>query len=748
MKQCPRLLAFVLLLILCTAATAWSVEPVSPAVPSASASAPLGSAKFKPSPDSPLGWRGDGTGRYPGATPPQTWSRRVADSAITNARYQARKPKKTGKPADSLPLELGIIKDWLVLGPFPTDDPQADIEKPFIANEASITPDENDKAGGLTWKLLHATIDTQSTHYTNEGTCQDYNIDFIYLYGQLNNQVAYAHTYIYSPTGGNVQLSIHRAGAAAKIWINGQSAVMSPNDWDHIYKANGLLMKGWNRLLVKLSCAEGTKPEGQNPWVSKWRFSTYLSAPLPAEYATKNIAWMTKLPGFSASAPVVVGSRIFTTCGTSDLLCVNKQDGRILWMTTCTPCDAMSAADKSDADYQQTVAPLAEELEQADRNLVQALNSVNGLHGLPTALQEGTDTLIKNKHELEKKLHDALRKIDRRKYVPLYGNEVSGTNGTPCTDGQHVYVAVGGGMKGPGAYVIAAYDLNGRRIWSFHEALGASEHGNHISPALVDGKLIYAANTTLLALDAQTGAVAWRNKLPQDAQNSCSCMFVPTKIGETSVLLAYPSDILRASDGKILSHLKLDNETFFSGLATPVVENGVLYTDGGVFKKVFHAVQLPEAIDGAMHVAWKLDGAQWRLEKSSGFSIASSIVANGLYYTVDTMGALTAIDPATHEAIYTRRIEMYQRASRQVYGFAASPILGGKNLYFFDNTGCCLLLEPQRDYKEVARNIIENQVASDWQDYKQELFYASPVCDGSAMYLKGSEYLYCIGNTR
>ena len=264
---------------------------------------PLGSPKFLPTPEAPIGWRGDGTGRYPGATPPQTWSRRVADSAVTGARYQARRPERSSKPADSLPLELGIVKDWLVLGPFPTDDPQAAIEKPFIANEASITPDENDKASGLTWKLLHATIDTQSTHYTNEGTCQDYNIDFIYLYGQLKNQVAYAHTYIYSPTGGKTELSIHRAALAAKIWLNGQPTLMSPNDWDHIFRASVVLQKGWNRLLVKLSCAEGTKPEGQNPWVSKWRFCTYLSPPLPAEYETRNIAWMTKLPGLQRLVP-------------------------------------------------------------------------------------------------------------------------------------------------------------------------------------------------------------------------------------------------------------------------------------------------------------------------------------------------------------------------------------------------------------------------------------------------------------
>lgn len=39
---------------------------------------PLGSTKFQPTPDKPIGWRGDGSGRYPGATPPTRWERKKA----------------------------------------------------------------------------------------------------------------------------------------------------------------------------------------------------------------------------------------------------------------------------------------------------------------------------------------------------------------------------------------------------------------------------------------------------------------------------------------------------------------------------------------------------------------------------------------------------------------------------------------------------------------------------------------------
>src|SRR6476646_2031450 len=33
----------------------------------------LGSPNFMPTPEQPIGWRGDGTGRYPAATPPTSW---------------------------------------------------------------------------------------------------------------------------------------------------------------------------------------------------------------------------------------------------------------------------------------------------------------------------------------------------------------------------------------------------------------------------------------------------------------------------------------------------------------------------------------------------------------------------------------------------------------------------------------------------------------------------------------------------
>lgn len=79
----------------------------------ASAAPPLGSPGFQPSRTRPVGWRGDWTGRFPGANPPMEWSRRIKGST-TEIRYPAGEPG-----AGSFPLEHFTIKERLVAGPNP-----------------------------------------------------------------------------------------------------------------------------------------------------------------------------------------------------------------------------------------------------------------------------------------------------------------------------------------------------------------------------------------------------------------------------------------------------------------------------------------------------------------------------------------------------------------------------------------------------------------------------------------------------
>jgi hypothetical protein len=364
--------------------------------------------------------------------------------------------------------------------------------------------------------------------------------------------------------------------------------------------------------------------------------------------------------------------------------------------------------------------------------------------------QAELDKLLRDKRTLERKIHSALAAIDRKRFPPMPDNEVAASNPTPVSDGERVYWACGGGMKGPGASVVACYDFDGRRIWSYHEAFGAAEHGLHTSPVLVDGKLIYGAHKWLVAFDAATGAIAWRQHLPS-YHEFCGSSPQVVRLGGENAILTPHTFLYRASDGALLAGNAL--QTF--GDLTPIAENGVLYYPNK-FKRwsddnvAFVALQLPtNAVEkSTLKPLWELKWEDTHVPlRGVSYFVASPLYANGIVYAIDMSGGLIALDPATQKTVFRRWLDWYNRYDRFLYGVAASPTLGGRNVFFVDDAGYTIILKPGPVYAEAGRNILENVHLSSesGNPCKQEAFYTAPIFDGRRMYLKGEEYLYCIG---
>ncbi len=723
---------------------------------------PLGSPGFYPTSERPLGWRGDWTGRFPGATPPTQWSRRVK-GITSEIKYQAEKP--SGAPGtDSHSLEYFTIKEWLVTGPFAVHDPEKDIERDFLGGEEAVLPARGDKAGDSTWKHLRVGIDTQSCHYHNEGTCGDLNVDFVYTFGNLpqsgrvetldvplNNKVAYAHTYFHSPADGEVMLRVNYAAAAVRVLLNGRTVPIQSGQAVQVS-----LKKGWNRLLVKAASGEAAVPVGQNPWVSRWRFAAYLEPVLPVSYETRNVAWMTKMTGRSMSGPIIVGDRIFVGSGMTDLLCLDKKTGKILWLRSNTPYDAMTNAERSaNADIKQKIEPLMTELDALNHEAVDAINAAVSPAGLSSDRQTELDEKLKAKAEAERAVHDAFARIDRRKYPPMYRNEVSSSNAVPLSDGRHVYWVAGGGMKGPGSHVIACFELGGKRVWNWHDggSLGSTEHGNHMSLNLVDGRVIYSANGTLMALDAKTGKEQWRN-CPDDWQNighgSNSPLVV--KVGDENAIIQIRY-IHRVSDGTVICPSNLE----LWGVLTPIVQDGVIFNPcrwrGFDAPVSFVGVKLPAdtGTDAETETVVDLDGKDVTMPlRAEGpiFMVASPLWVDGVVYSIEMGGGLAAVDTVAGKALYRQYLDGYNRYNRYMYGVAASPTLAGRNIYITDDAGYTHIIRPGSRLVESGRNVIENIHLSGLggNPCRQESFYTSPFFEGKRMYLRGEEYLYCIGS--
>jgi len=729
-------------------------------VAAAATGEPLGSPGFKPTPERPVGWRGDWTGRFPGATPPSEWGRRVK-GITSEIRYQAGRP--AGEPGpSSRPLEYFTLKEWLVAGPFAVEDPAQGIDRDFLGGEGQVEPDKGAKAGDVAWKPLRVGVETQSCHYHNEGTCGDLNVDFVYVFGNLpesgpvkpldvplDNKVAYAHTYFHSPSRGEAMLRVNYTAAAIKVFVNGRAVAIKRGQ-----PAKVSLEKGWNRLLVKAASGEAAVPEGQNAWVSRWRFAAYLEPVLPVSYEARNIAWMTKMTGRSMSQPIVVGDRVYVGSGMTDLLCIAKTTGKILWLRPNTPYDAMTDEQRAASPaIQEKIGPLASRLDALNEEAVKAINAAVCPGGLSSDQQAEVDKKLKAKSDAERALHDAFAALDRKKYPQMYRNEVSSSNAVPLSDGTHIYWVCGGGMKGPGSHVIACFDLDGKRIWSWHDggSLGSLEHGNHISPNLVDGKLIYSANAKLLAFDPRTGKELWRNS-PDDWQNGGHGSTSPlaARMGDASAIVQMRY-IHRASDGTVICPSKLD----IWGILTPIVEDGVIFNPcrwrGFQDPLSFIAVKLPAGIGAGAKVetVLDLDGKDVAVParpNGPAFTVASPLYVDGVVYSIEMSGGLTAVDTAARKTLYRQRLDGYNRYNRFVYGFAASPTLAGKNIYITDDAGYTHILQPGPQFRELGCNVIENIHLSGLggNPCKQESFYTSPFFEGTCMYLRGEEYLYCI----
>jgi hypothetical protein len=81
---------------------------------------------------------------------------------------------------------------------------------------------------------------------------------------------------------------------------------------------------------------------------------------------SKNILWKTKLFCYSWSTPIVVGDKIFTLSDPYDLVCLNKNTGKILWIRSFPPFLGVTEEEKKANPLFKDVEPLIAELEKVN----------------------------------------------------------------------------------------------------------------------------------------------------------------------------------------------------------------------------------------------------------------------------------------------------------------------------------------------------------------------------------------------
>ena len=669
------------------------------------------------------GWRGDGNGRYPEANPPLNWGR-VAGS-VKELSAQAAKPRDDAAPAKVAAIPDGVIRNWLVLGPIPlTADMKS--EEP-IPNAASLSPDENDKVGESGWKAV--TLETSVMDL-----CSLLNVA-----PDKKGMAAYAHAYVYSPSGRPVVYNALSQGQGClRVWLNGEEVYFTGKNVNldaFGMRASLQLKKGWNSLMTLNAKTLGDR--------KSWWISGSLYGQQTDDFETHGIVWSTVTPSPGASAPVIAGDRLFFTAERGSVVCANKADGKLLWIRSVSYYDfATEEERKANPAVFADLDPLAEKVKQMDQSDLMS-------PWKPPALEKDL------RWNVDERLYfKGMSKVSSEKYnnPATWGCEAGYTAHTPVTDGRFVYALFGSG-------IVACFDLDGNRRWTRLLQHKMIEHGYTTSPLLVDGKLvIYFDNFTVL--DADTGAVILER--PRSGRGGFCGTACVLPAGNEKVLYYPNGEFVRLSDGKSLA---LDNKHLAplgqadlngSGPASPVVEKGTAYL---ITKRGFYggtagvaSFRLP-ALQGdkvepeiLRDVSFNTDGFPYYYEP---FFDASPLLHEGLFYCLNDFGLLTVVDMTKGEVLYQRQLDieifMPYNGGLLKGGASASPTLAGKYIFIWGNQGTCVVLEPGRTFKQVARMRLESRLPGYPFPGRQAATMSNPVFEGERMYYRAEYTLYCIG---
>jgi outer membrane protein assembly factor BamB len=451
-------------------------------------------------------------------------------------------------------------------------------------------------------------------------------------------------------------------------------------------------------------------------------------------YTTKGIVWATPLPSSGISSPIVVGDRIFVTTEGADLVCIDKASGRLLWIRSNPEFEGLSDEDrKAEPAFAETLAPLAAQLKEADAAAVDELNAEP-----PTAATSAyhVPPTLEKKRAIEKEIQNQLNGISKKRFDHSWPQAVYGyCTETPASDGQHVCAYFGTGVS-------ACYDLKGNRKWIVRGQSGGEEKGNFTSPLLMNHQFIVWGGREIRAYDVETGKVVWSHEI--EGANASSLFAV--RVGK-ELVAGFRNYFVRVPDGKeIWRSGGMDNST-----QTPVVDGDMIYTwFGAGAQGAFRALQIPSNTDDGKPtpgVTYKTEWASDDLPKSKSRPfdremIASPLLVDGLIYRICCGGGLIVNDASSGEIVYTKILPLKPHTEYWAWGGAAiSPSLAGKYIYLMDNQGGTVIIQPGRTYKEIAVNHIEE--SKDGKEQVQNL--ANLVFEGSRIYYRTPDYLYCIG---
>jgi outer membrane protein assembly factor BamB len=309
----------------------------------------------------------------------------------------------------------------------------------------------------------------------------------------------------------------------------------------------------------------------------------------------------------------------------------------------------------------------------------------------------------------------------------------SGSNASPATDGQTVFVYFKSGT-------FAALGLDGKLRWKTNlvEAFGPDtlywDHGS--SPVLTEKNIITVrmcqGESWIAAFDKETGAIKW--KVPRNYQTAIegehgygTPLLVNCRGKETLLVWGGEHVTLHdLADGKVLwtdDEFGQEAGSNWPTVASPVVaEDVAIIAYGRADRNVPKLYGIRVGANGG-----KGGERIWKREDVGTF-VPTPAVYKDKVYIVRDRGELECIEPKTGKTIWK---DALPKSSKNFYG---SPLIAGGNLYAVREDGVVFVGKIDGGRFEL---LAENDMG--------EKVIASPVPVEGRLLIRGEKNLFCIG---
>ena len=396
---------------------------------------------------------------------------------------------------------------------------------------------------------------------------------------------------------------------------------------------------------------------------------------------SENIRWRVKIPGYGHATPIIWEDKIF--------------------IQTAIPTE-MTNNENSDEETQL-------EGSRSGRRRGRRGNRNRSLQKLKYVL------LALNRSNGSEIWQKTLREITPHEGIH---SDASYASNSPITDGEHIYAYFGS----RGLYCL---DMMGDLKWerdigkmrkrnAFGEGSCPIIHGNTIV-ILQD----HEGQSFIIALDKRSGDELWKEYRDEPTTWTSPIVVDYNGISQVIVPASNRTRSYNLSNGELVWEC--------GGLTRNVIPSPI-YMDGHIYVVSGHGGSSLQSInlDLAEGDITGTDAIEWQYNYDTPYVPSPLISDDIIYFLKRNDNILTALDRHSGKVLYGPvRIQ----GISNVY----SSIVGAEDrLYIASRNGTVAVIKQGSTFEKLATNILDDS------------FNASPVIVASELFLRGSEYLYCI----